>query len=30
LTITQLDRFAMQCVPRVGGEMYRGTAVGQG
>ncbi|OQW50117.1 MAG: hypothetical protein A4C66_05525 [Nitrospira sp. HN-bin3] len=30
LTITQLDRFAMQGVPRVGGEMYRGTAVGQG
>ena len=30
LTITQLDRFAMQGVPRLGGEMYRGTAVGQG
>ena len=30
LTITHLDRFAMQGVPRVGGEMYRGTAVGQG
>lgn len=26
LTITQLDRFAMQGVPRIGGEMYRGTA----
>jgi ubiquinone/menaquinone biosynthesis C-methylase UbiE len=26
LTITQLDRFAMQSVPRIGGEMYRGTA----
>ena len=30
LAITQLDRFAMQGVPRLGGEMYRGTAVGQG
>jgi ubiquinone/menaquinone biosynthesis C-methylase UbiE len=30
LNITQLDRFAMQGVPRLGGEMYRGTAVGQG
>lgn len=28
LTITQLDRFAMQGVPRIGGEMYRGTATG--
>ena len=26
LTITTLDRFAMQGVPRIGGEMYRGTA----
>ena len=26
LTITRLDRFAMQGVPRIGGEMYRGTA----
>ncbi len=26
LTITQLDRFAMQGVPRIGGEMYRGMA----
>ncbi len=26
LTITQLERFAMQGVPRIGGEMYRGTA----
>jgi ubiquinone/menaquinone biosynthesis C-methylase UbiE len=30
LRITQLDRFAMKKVPRIGGEMYRGTAVGQG
>ena len=29
LNITQLDRFAMQRVPRLGGEMYRGTAVRQ-
>jgi ubiquinone/menaquinone biosynthesis C-methylase UbiE len=29
LNITQLDRFAMQGIPRLGGEMYRGTAVGQ-
>ena len=28
LTITQLDRFAMQGVPRIGGEMYRGAATG--
>ncbi len=28
LTITQLNRFAMQGVPRIGGEMYRGTATG--
>ncbi|MBX3305492.1 MAG: class I SAM-dependent methyltransferase [Nitrospira sp.] len=28
LNITQLDRFAMQGVPRIGGEMYRGTATG--
>jgi ubiquinone/menaquinone biosynthesis C-methylase UbiE len=27
LTITKLDRFAMRSVPRIGGEMYRGTAV---
>lgn len=26
LNITQLDRFAMKDVPRLGGEMYRGTA----
>jgi ubiquinone/menaquinone biosynthesis C-methylase UbiE len=26
LSITQLDRFVMQGVPRLGGEMYRGTA----
>lgn len=26
LSITQLDRFRMQSVPRLGGEMYRGTA----
>jgi ubiquinone/menaquinone biosynthesis C-methylase UbiE len=30
LSITQLDRFVMQGVPRLGGEMYQGTAVGQG
>lgn len=30
LSITQLDRFVMQDVPRLGGEMYQGTAVGQG
>ncbi len=30
LNISQLDRFVMQDVPRVAGEMYRGTAVGQG
>ncbi|MBX3328113.1 MAG: class I SAM-dependent methyltransferase [Nitrospira sp.] len=30
LAITQLDRFTMQGVPRLGGELYRGTAVGQG
>jgi len=28
LNITQLDRFAMQEIPRIGGEMYRGTATG--
>ncbi|MEK7235269.1 MAG: class I SAM-dependent methyltransferase, partial [Nitrospirota bacterium] len=27
LTITKLDRFAMHSVPRIVGEMYRGTAV---
>jgi ubiquinone/menaquinone biosynthesis C-methylase UbiE len=27
LTITRLDRFQMQGVPRLGGEMYRGSAV---
>lgn len=26
LAVTQLDRFQMQSVPRLGGEMYRGTA----
>jgi hypothetical protein len=25
-TITRLDRFTMSNVPRLGGEMYRGTA----
>ena len=29
LNITQLDRFAMESVPRLGGEMYRGTAARQ-
>jgi ubiquinone/menaquinone biosynthesis C-methylase UbiE len=29
LTIAHLDRFSMQGVPRLAGEMYRGTAVGQ-
>ncbi len=28
LKITHLDRFAMKEVPRIGGEMYRGTAIG--
>lgn len=28
LTITQLDRFVMQEIPRIGGEMYQGTATG--
>jgi ubiquinone/menaquinone biosynthesis C-methylase UbiE len=28
LNITQLDRFAMLDIPRIGGEMYRGTAIG--
>ena len=28
LTITQLHRFAMKDVPRLGGEMYQGTATG--
>jgi len=28
LTITQLDRFVMREIPRIGGEMYRGTATG--
>jgi ubiquinone/menaquinone biosynthesis C-methylase UbiE len=27
LAVTQLDRFQMQRVPRLGGEMYRGSAV---
>lgn len=27
LTVTSLDRFRMQSVPRLGGEMYRGAAV---
>lgn len=30
LHITQLDRFTMKDVPRLGGEMYRGTAIGAG
>lgn len=30
LHITQLDRFTMKDVPRLGGEMYRGTAIGTG
>jgi ubiquinone/menaquinone biosynthesis C-methylase UbiE len=29
LTITHLDRFSMQGVPRLAGEMYQGTAVAQ-
>lgn len=28
LTIAQLDRFAMKEIPRIGGEMYCGTAIG--
>lgn len=28
MTITHLDRFSMRDVPRLGGEMYRGTATG--
>lgn len=28
LKITHLDRFSMQAVPRLAGEMYRGTAIG--
>lgn len=30
LHITQLDRFTMKDVPRLGGEMYRGTVIGAG
>ena len=30
LQLSQLDRFNMKSIPRVGGEMYRGTAVGHG
>ncbi|MDF0674427.1 MAG: class I SAM-dependent methyltransferase [Nitrospira sp.] len=30
LKITHLDRFTMQDVPRLGGEMYQGTAIGAG
>ena len=30
LKITHLDRFTMKGVPRLGGEMYRGTAIGVG
>ncbi len=30
LKITQIDRFVMKEVPRIGGEMYRGTAAGPG
>jgi len=30
LHITQLDRFTMKDVPRLGGEMYRGAAIGAG
>jgi ubiquinone/menaquinone biosynthesis C-methylase UbiE len=27
LTVTRLDRFAMETVPKLGGEMYRGLAI---